>query len=108
MVLAAQLYYAVLMCLLNSKTQLPSPALCIGQSKAPVVSLGAYLSKVGASSKYGAIQTDNPHSFKGTLHLGFKQEGLLRRHTLDPTSQTHMDVIQTSLLVQHPADKKVA
>lgn len=57
---------------------------------------------------YASVFANNPHSLKGTLHLGFKQEGLLLRHTLDPTSQTHMDVIQTGLLVQHPTDKKVA
>ena len=50
---------------------------------------------------YASVFTDNPHSLKGTLHLGFKQEGLLRRHTLDPTSQTHMDVTQTGLLAQN-------
>ena len=49
---------------------------------------------------YSLVFADNPHSLKGTLHLGFKQEGLLRRHTLDPTSQTHRDVIQTGLLAQ--------
>ena len=43
---------------------------------------------------------DNPHSLKGTLHPGFKQEGLLRRHTIDPASQTYVDVIQTGLLAE--------
>ena len=49
---------------------------------------------------YSLVFADNPHSLKGTLHLGFKQEGLLRRHTLDPTSQAYMNVIQTGLLAQ--------
>lgn len=49
---------------------------------------------------YSMVFADNPHSLKTTLHLGFRQEGLLRRHTLDPTSQTYMDVIQTGLLAQ--------
>ena len=46
------------------------------------------------------VFANNPHSLKGTLHLGFKQEGLLRRHTLDPASQTYVDVIQTGLLAE--------
>ena len=49
---------------------------------------------------YSMVFADNPHSLKGTLHLGFKQEGLLRRHTLDPASQTYVDVIQTGLLAE--------
>ena len=49
---------------------------------------------------YSMVFADNPYSLKGTLHLGFKQEGLLRRHTLDPASQTCVDVIQTGLLAE--------
>ena len=49
---------------------------------------------------YSMVFADNPHSLKGTLHLGFKQEGLLRHHTLDPASQTCVDVIQTGLLAK--------
>ncbi len=49
---------------------------------------------------YSMVFADNPHSLKSTLHLGFRQEGLLRRHTLDPASQTYVDVIQTGLLAE--------
>ena len=49
---------------------------------------------------YSMVFSDNPHSLKTTLHLGFKQEGVLRRHTLDPASQTCVDVIQTGLLAE--------
>ena len=49
---------------------------------------------------YSLVFADNPHSLKGTLHLGFQQEGLLRRHTFDPASQTFVDVIQTGIHAQ--------
>lgn len=49
---------------------------------------------------YTLVFADNPHSLKGTLHLGFQQEGLLKRHTFDPHSQTYVDVIQTGIHAQ--------
>ena len=47
---------------------------------------------------YSLIYEDNPHSLKSTLHLGFKKEGLLRNHAIDPKSATYMDLIQTGCL----------
>lgn len=44
------------------------------------------------------IYDDNPHSLKGTLHLGFKEEGRLRKHVIDPSSNRYVDLIQTGLL----------
>lgn len=49
---------------------------------------------------YSLVYDDNPHSLKGTLHLGFKVEGRLRRHVLDPKSGIHIDLIQTGLLAE--------
>lgn len=49
---------------------------------------------------YSLVFTDNSHSLKSTLHLGFRQEGLLAQHILDPDSQTFVDLIQTGLLAQ--------
>lgn len=47
------------------------------------------------------VYEDNPHSLKGTLHLGFEVEGRLRQHVLDPQTGTHVDLIQTGLLAHH-------
>jgi RimJ/RimL family protein N-acetyltransferase len=44
------------------------------------------------------VYADNPHSLKGTLHLGFRQEGQLIKHSFDPESDQYMDMIQTGLL----------
>lgn len=47
------------------------------------------------------VYEDNPHSLKGTLHLGFKEEGRLRKHVLDPRSNQYVDLIQTGLLAEN-------
>lgn len=44
------------------------------------------------------IYVDNQHSLKGTLHLGFKQEGHLRKHVTDPKTNDFIDLIQTGLV----------
>ena len=44
------------------------------------------------------IYPDNVHSLKSTLALGFKQEGFLRQHLVDPSTGKRHDVIQTGLL----------
>lgn len=49
---------------------------------------------------YSFVYDDNPHSLKGTLHLGFKIEGRLRKHVLDPRSGNYLDLIQTGLLAE--------
>ena len=46
------------------------------------------------------VYEDNPHSLKGTLHLGFKEEGRLRKHVHDPRSNLYLDLIQTGLLAE--------
>lgn len=46
------------------------------------------------------VYEDNSHSLKGTLHLGFKEEGRLRKHVLDPRSNNYVDLIQTGLLAE--------
>ena len=49
---------------------------------------------------YSLVYDDNPHSLKGTLHLGFNVEGRLRKHVLDPKSGTHINLVQTGLLAE--------
>jgi diamine N-acetyltransferase len=44
------------------------------------------------------VYADNPHSLKGTLHLGFREEGQLIKHSFDPESNQFVDMIQTGLL----------
>lgn len=46
------------------------------------------------------VYDDNMHSLKGALHLGFKEEGRLRKHVLDPKSGKYVDLIQTGLLAE--------
>jgi hypothetical protein len=43
------------------------------------------------------IYKDNPNSLKSTLHLGFKLEGELLEHNLDPEIGRFVDVIQLGL-----------
>jgi len=59
---------------------------------------------------YSFVYDDNMHSLKGTLHLGFKEEGRLRNHVLDPKSGKYVDLIQTGLLAEdalNPTNKKL-
>ena len=44
------------------------------------------------------IYEDNQNSLKGTIHLGFKQEGHLKKHVIDPKSNKYVDLIQTGLV----------
>ena len=46
------------------------------------------------------VYEDNPHSLKGTLHLGFKEEGRFKKHVFDPRSNHYVDLIQTGLLAE--------
>jgi hypothetical protein len=57
-----------------------------------------FFKAMGFHKLYSFIYEDNPHSLKGTLHLGFKQEGLLREHILDPSTKQFVNLIQTGLL----------
>lgn len=44
------------------------------------------------------IYPENTKSIKSTMHLGFKKEGELRGHTLDPKSGKYLDMLQFGLL----------
>ena len=46
------------------------------------------------------IYEDNPHSLKGTLHLGFKEEGRFKKHVVEPRSNQYVNLIQTGLLAE--------
>jgi diamine N-acetyltransferase len=48
------------------------------------------------------IYTDNDIALKSTVHLGFRIEGLLRGHMLDPASGHYVDMYQLGLL-EHEA-----
>lgn len=49
---------------------------------------------------YAYIYDNNLHSLKSTLHLGFKEEGCLRKHVFDPKLNKYVDLIQTSILAE--------
>lgn len=77
------------------------PASPIGLSSAAMLMLFQFYFKAMKFNKlYSFVYEDNPHSLKGTLHLGFKVEGRLRKHALDPKSGNHLDLIQTGLLAE--------
>lgn len=44
------------------------------------------------------VYEDNPHSLKGTLHIGFKEEGRFKKHVIDPRSNQYVNLIQTGIL----------
>jgi len=46
------------------------------------------------------VYDDNPHSLKGTLNIGFKEEGRFKKHVIDPRSNQYVDLIQTGLLAE--------
>jgi len=46
------------------------------------------------------VYEDNPHSLKGTLHIGFKEEGRFIKHVIDPKSNQYVNLIQTGLLAE--------
>ena len=52
------------------------------------------------------VFAENVHSLKGTLHLGFQDEGRLREHIFDPTTGKFCDVIQTGLLASEAFSEK--
>lgn len=69
-----------------------------------------FFKAMGFHKLYTFIYEDNPHSLKGTLHLGFKQEGLLREHVVDPATGRFVNLIQTGLLaseVDSPSNFKL-
>ena len=77
------------------------PGAPFGLATAAMLMLLHFCFRVNKFNKlYSMVFADNPHSLKATLHVGFRQEGLFRRHTLDLSTQTWVDVIQTGLLAQ--------
>ena len=73
----------------------------IGLSTAAMLTLFLfYFRGLKFNKLYALVYDDNPRSLKGTLNLGFKVEGRLRRHVLDPKSGVHIDLIQTGLLAE--------
>jgi RimJ/RimL family protein N-acetyltransferase len=46
---------------------------------------------------YTYVAVNNQHSLKGTLHLGFKNEGLLKSEIFDPISKSYVDLIRTGI-----------
>jgi diamine N-acetyltransferase len=57
-----------------------------------------YFKAIKFNKLLSLIYEDNQHSLKGTLHLGFKQEGYLKKHVIDPKSNQYVNLIQTGLI----------
>ena len=55
-------------------------------------------SLMGLHKIYSLIYSDNEASLRNTVHGGFKVEGHLREHVVDPKTNRHVDVVQTGLL----------
>jgi RimJ/RimL family protein N-acetyltransferase len=72
------------------------PGAPIGLSTAAMLMLFQFYFKVMKFNKLmSLVYDDNPHSLKSTLHLGFKVEGRLRQHVIDPRLGVYVDLIQT-------------
>lgn len=46
---------------------------------------------------YTYVAVSNQHSLKGTLHLGFKAEGLLKSEIFSPITNSYVDLIRTGI-----------
>jgi RimJ/RimL family protein N-acetyltransferase len=69
-----------------------------------------YFKAMKFNKLYSFVYEDNMHSLKGTLHLGFKEEGRLRKHVIDPKSGEYVDLVQTGLLAEdafNPINKRL-
>ena len=69
-----------------------------------------YFKAMKFNKLYSFVYDDNIHSLKGTLHLGFKEEGRLRKHVIDPKSGEYVDLVQTGLLAEdafNPTTKRL-
>jgi len=64
-----------------------------------------FFKAMGFHKLYSFVYEDNPHSLKGTLHLGFQQEGVLREHIMDPATGRYVNLIQTGLLASEVDSK---
>ena len=73
----------------------------IGLSTAAMLMLFQFYFKAIKFNKLlSFVYEDNPHSLKCTLHLGFKEEGHLRNHVIDPLTSQFVNLIQTGLLAE--------
>lgn len=74
------------------------PEAPIGLSTAAMLILFQfYFKTINYNKLMSLIYEDNSNSLKSTFHLGFKQEGRLERHVIDPRSSRYIDLIQTGI-----------
>jgi len=59
-----------------------------------------YFNAIKFNKLLSFVYEDNPHSLKGALHIGFKEEGRLKKHVIDPRSNYYVNLIQTGLLAE--------
>lgn len=66
--------------------------------EATLLAMEFAFSTVKLSKLFSYVYSDNPDSQKNTLHLGFRQEGLLRSHVIDPVSKQPLDLFVNGCL----------
>jgi len=55
---------------------------------------------LGLNKVISYVYSDNPNGQRNTLHLGFKQEGLLESHIFDPTTKNYLDLYVNGCLLK--------
>lgn len=75
------------------------PEAPMGLSVASMLILFEFFFRVMKFNKlHSHIFTDNAHSLKSAIHLGFSREGVLKQHVYDSKSEKFVDIIQTGIL----------
>lgn len=75
------------------------PGAPVGMAAAAMLMLFQFYFNVMKFNKLVSnVYLENTHSIKSTEHLGFKKEGRLRNHALDPKTGKFLDLIQFGLL----------
>ena len=78
-----------------------------GLSAAAMLTLFQFYFKAINFNKLTALMfEENALAVKGAKHIGFKEEGRLRKHVFDPNSETYVDLIQLGLLSKDALSEK--
>jgi len=78
-----------------------------GLSAAAMLTLFQFYFKAINFNKLTALMfEENTGALKGAKHIGFKEEGRLKKHVFDPSSKTYVDLIQLGLLSEDALSEK--
>lgn len=79
----------------------------LGLSAAAVLTMFQFYFKAINFNKLTALMfEENSLALKGAKHIGFKEEGRLKKHVYDPSSKTYVDLIQLGLLSEDALSEK--